>query len=49
MGYDLYKRGRVHPVYWIGVVAMSIGLTRIPFGGTELWHSIARPLLTQLV
>jgi len=49
MAYDLYKRGRVHPVYWIGAVVMGIGLTRIPFGETELWHSIARPLLTRLI
>jgi hypothetical protein len=49
MAYDLHKRGRVHPVYWIGVAVMGIGLLRIPFGETELWHSIARPLLTQFI
>jgi hypothetical protein len=49
MAYDLYKRGRVHPVYWIGAVVMGIALARIPFGETELWHGIARPLLTRFI
>ena len=49
VAYDLYKRGRVHPVYWIGAAVMGIALSRIPFGETELWHSIGRPLLTQLI
>jgi hypothetical protein len=49
ISYDLYKRGRVHPVYWIGAAVMAAALLRIPFGGTELWHGIARPLLTPFV
>ena len=49
MGYDLYKRGRVHPVYWIGAAVMAVGLARIPFGETALWHGIASPLLMKLV
>jgi hypothetical protein len=49
MAYDLYKQGRVHPVYWIGAAVMAAALLRIPFGETELWHGIARPLLTPFV
>ena len=49
MVFDFYKRGRVHPVYWIGAVVMGIGLTRIPFGETDLWHGIAGPLLTRFI
>jgi hypothetical protein len=49
MAYDWYKRGSVHPVYWIGAAVMAIALLRIPFGETELWHSIGGPLLTPFV
>jgi hypothetical protein len=49
MAYDLHKSRRVHPVYWIGAAVMGIGLLRIPFGATELWHRIAGPLLMRLV
>jgi len=49
MAYDRYKRGSVHPVYWIGAAVMGIALLRIPFGETELWHSIGRPLLTPFI
>jgi hypothetical protein len=49
MAYDLYKRGAVHPVYWIGIVVMGIALLRIPFGATELWHSIGGPLLARFI
>ena len=49
MTYDFYKRRRVHPVYWIGAGVMGVALLRIPFGETELWHSVGRPLLTQLI
>ena len=49
MAYDLYKRGRVHAVYWIGAAVMGAALLRIPLGETELWHSIGRPLLTAFI
>ena len=49
MAYDLHKSRRVHPVYWIGAAVMGIGLLRIPFGATEVWHRIAGPLLMRLV
>ena len=49
MAYDRYKRGSVHPVYWIGAAVMGIALLRIPFGETELWHSVGRALLTPFV
>ena len=49
MAYDWYKRGSVHPVYWIGAAVMGIALLRIPFGETALWHSIGSPLLMPFV
>ena len=44
--HDLVTRRRVHAVYWIGIVAMSIALLRLPFSHTEQWHGIARRILT---
>jgi len=49
MAYDLQRRGRVHAVYWIGAAVMGVALLRIPFGSTELWHGIGRPLLLPFV
>jgi hypothetical protein len=49
MVYDFYKRGSVHPVYWIGAAVMAVALLRIPFGETAVWHSIGTPLLTPFV
>jgi hypothetical protein len=48
MGYDLAKMRRVHPVYWIGAVAMAVALLRLPFGNTELWLSFSVPLFESL-
>ncbi|HUF72482.1 MAG TPA: hypothetical protein VMR74_06250 [Gammaproteobacteria bacterium] len=48
MGYDLRKTRRVHPVYWIGAVAMAIALLRLPFGNTEFWLSFGVPLFESL-
>ena len=48
MVYDLRTRGSVHPVYWIGVVAMGVALLRIPLGGMEFWLEMTRPLFTAL-
>ena len=49
MGYDLYKRRRIHPVYIIGIVVMAAGLVRIPFGQSETWLPLGRALLAPLV
>ena len=49
MIYDRYKVGRVHPVYWIGVVVMAIALLRIPFGETPVWHGIGEALLAPFI
>ena len=49
MIYDRYKLGRVHPVYWIGIVVMAIALLRIPFGETRLWHGIGGALLAPFI
>ena len=48
MVYDLRQRGRVHAVYWIGAAAMAFALLRLPFGETELWLSVGRPLFEAL-
>jgi len=49
MVYDRYKRGAVHPMYWIGAVIMAIALLRIPFGETAFWHGIGTKLLTPFI
>jgi hypothetical protein len=49
MAYDVYSRRAVHPVYWIGAAIMGIALTRIPFGETDVWHRIGRPLLAPFI
>jgi hypothetical protein len=36
---------RIHPVYWIGVVAMAVAFLRIPWSQTDQWHGIARTIL----
>jgi hypothetical protein len=50
MAYDLYSRGRIHAVYWIGAGVMAIALLRLPFalGTTELWLGIGRPIIESL-
>jgi hypothetical protein len=48
MVYDLRQRGRVHAVYWIGAAAMAFALLRLPFGETELWLKVGRPLFEAL-
>jgi hypothetical protein len=45
MAHDLATRRRIHPVYWIGVVAMAVAFLRVPYSQTEHWHGIARTLL----
>ena len=45
IAHELVTRRRVHPVYLIGVVAMGVGLLRLPYAQTEQWHGIARAIL----
>jgi len=45
MAHDLVTRRRVHPVYWIGVAAMTVAFLRVPYSQTEQWHAIARTIL----
>jgi hypothetical protein len=49
MAHDLYTRRRVHPVYWVGVVAMAVVFLRVPFSQTEEWRRIARAILAPFV
>lgn len=49
MAYDLVQRGRIHVLYWIGAVVMGIALLRMPFGETEAWLRIGRPIVEALV
>ena len=49
MGYDLLTMRRIHPVYLIGVAIMTVALLRIPFGQSDLWLDIARPMLASLI
>lgn len=46
VGYDLYSRRRVHPVYVISLVAMTIAFPRIWLEESEAWLKIGRALLT---
>jgi hypothetical protein len=45
MAHDLVTKRRIHPVYWIGVVAMAVAFLRIPWSQTDQWHGIARTIL----
>jgi hypothetical protein len=47
--YDLRKQGRVHPVYWLGLVAMVVVALRIPFSASETWLRISRPIIESLL
>lgn len=49
MAHDLFTRRRIHPAYLIGIAAMAVGLLRIPFGRTDLWHGIGRAILEPFV
>jgi len=48
MAYDFKQRGRVHPVYWIGGVAMLVALLKMPLGESEPWIRAVRPLFESL-
>lgn len=45
MVYDLVQSGRIHKLYWIGAVIFGLGLLRMPFGESEAWLRIARPIV----
>jgi hypothetical protein len=45
MVYDLVQQGRVHMLYIVGAVVMGLALLRLPFGNTEAWLSIGRPIV----
>jgi hypothetical protein len=45
IAHDLVTRRRIHPVYFIGVVAMAVAFLRLPYSQTDHWHGIARTIL----
>lgn len=45
MAYDRWTRGRVHPVYWIGMGILLLNVSRIFWARTGLWQSIAQSLM----
>jgi hypothetical protein len=49
MGYDLFSRKRVHPVYWVCLAAMSLAFVRIFAMTAEPWLKFARALLAPFV
>ena len=49
MAHDLVTRRRIHPVYWIGVVAMAVAFLRVPYSQTDHWHGIARAILAPFI
>ena len=48
MIHDVRTQGRLHDVYWIGILVMSIVVLRLPFGQTDSWLSIGRPIIEAL-
>ena len=49
IAHDLVTRRRIHPVYWIGVVAMTVAFLRLPYSQTAHWHGIARTILAPFI
>jgi len=45
MIYDRWYRGRVHPVYWIGMGILLLNVSRLLWARTGLWQSTARSLM----
>jgi hypothetical protein len=45
VGYDLFSRKRVHPVYWLCLAAMSLAFLRLFLMTAEPWLKIGRALL----
>lgn len=45
MGYDRWKRGRIHKVYWLGLGFLVVKLSRFFWAGTDLWGSISSWLI----
>jgi hypothetical protein len=48
MGYDRWTRGRVHPVYWIGIDVMVLTRSRFFWAGTDAWLSVGHWLIEQM-
>jgi hypothetical protein len=48
MIHDFRTLGRPHPVYWVGLAAMTVSLVRLPLGGMEGWLRIGRPIFEAL-
>ena len=46
VGFDLFRRRRVHPVYLISLTAMTVAFPRILLLESEAWLRIGRALLT---
>ena len=45
IAYDKRTRGKVHPVYFIGLVAMAVVFTRLFLRDSEAWLSIGRAIV----
>ena len=46
--YELKTKGKIHPVYWLGIAGMIVAILRIPFSASETWLSISRPIIQAL-
>jgi hypothetical protein len=42
IGYDVWTRHRVHPVYLIGLAAFAVRILIVPLAGTAAWSAIAQ-------
>ncbi len=45
MGYDRWTRGKVHPVYWMGLGLMALVMSRFFWAETEAWLAVGNWLI----
>lgn len=41
MSYDRWRRGCVHPAYWIGAALLLLNLSRVLASRTEAWQAVS--------
>ena len=49
MAHDLWRGGRVHGVYWLGLALLVLAFVRVPLMDSELWLPVGRRLLGLVV
>lgn len=41
IGHDRFRRGRVHPAYWAGMVVLALNASRFSWLGTDSWRDLS--------